>query len=189
MKIIVGLGNPGKKYLRAFHNIGFMTLEAVAQKLNIKIKKLRCKSLIAESNLNGNKFVLACPQTYMNLSGEAVVLLLEKFKSDLDELLVVYDDADIGLGSIRLRPWGSAGTHNGMKNIIQSLGSEQFKRLRIGIGPPPEHVPLHEYVLQDIPKDLRQTMFEAIMSASDSIIDWINGAPFDAIMQNYNKTN
>ncbi|NLC16555.1 MAG: aminoacyl-tRNA hydrolase [Clostridiales bacterium] len=188
MKIIVGLGNPGKKYLRAFHNVGFMALEAAAQKLNLKIKKLRCKSLIAESNLNGNKFVLACPQTYMNLSGEAVVLLLQKFKSTLDELLVVYDDADISLGSLRLRPWGGAGSHNGMKNIIHCLGSEQFKRLRIGIGPPSEHIPLHEYVLQDIPLDLRQAMFEAIMRASDSIIDWIGGAPFDAVMQNYNKT-
>ncbi|HEY8423535.1 MAG TPA: aminoacyl-tRNA hydrolase [Clostridia bacterium] len=189
MKIIVGLGNPGSKYLRTFHNAGFMTLEACAQKLGIKIKKLRCKSLIAESNLNGNKFVLACPQTFMNLSGEAVSLLLQTYKSGLDELLVVYDDADLNLGAIRLRAQGSAGTHNGMRNIVQMLGSENFKRLRIGIGKPPENVPLEHYVLQDIPQSMREPMFDAIMRASDGIIDWINGVPFETVMQNYNKRN
>lgn len=189
MKIIVGLGNPGAKYLRTFHNVGFMTLEAVAQKLDVKIKKLRCKSLIAEANLSGNKFVLACPQTFMNLSGEAVRLLLQTFKSSLDELLVVYDDADLNLGALRLRPWGSAGTHNGMRNIVHCLDSEQFKRLRIGIGRPPENVPIDDYVMRDIPQEARQTMFDSIMSASDCIIDWIQGTPFDTIMQNYNKAN
>ncbi|HEY8418848.1 MAG TPA: aminoacyl-tRNA hydrolase [Clostridia bacterium] len=188
MKIIVGLGNPGSKYLRTFHNIGFMTLEAAAQKLDIKIKKLRCKSLIAESNLGGNKFVLACPQTYMNLSGEAVSSLLQTYKADLDELLVVYDDADLNLGAIRIRPHGSAGTHNGMRNIVHCLDSENFKRMRIGIGKP-EHMPLEDYVLRDIPMEARQIMFDAIMRASDAIIDWINGAPFETIMQNYNKSN
>jgi PTH1 family peptidyl-tRNA hydrolase len=188
MKIIVGLGNPGSKYLRTFHNLGFMTLEAVAQKLNIKIKKLRCKSLIAEAKIGGNKFVLACPQTYMNLSGEAVSLLFQNFKAGLDELLVVYDDADLNMGSIRIRPHGSAGTHNGMKSIVHCLDSEDFKRLRIGIGKP-EHIPLEDYVLKDIPTEARQAMFDAIMRASDAVIEWIRGAPFETIMQNYNKSN
>ncbi|HEY8444211.1 MAG TPA: aminoacyl-tRNA hydrolase [Clostridia bacterium] len=189
MKIIVGLGNPGSKYIRTFHNAGFMTLEAAAQKLDIKIKKLRCKSLIAEGNLDGNKFVLACPQTFMNLSGEAVLSLLQTFKADLDELLVIYDDADLNLGAIRIRPRGSAGTHNGMRNIVACLDSENFKRMRIGIGKPPENVPLEDYVLRDIPTEAREAMFDAIMRASDAVIDWIRGEPFEAIMQNYNRNS
>ena len=186
MKIVVGLGNPDKKYLKTFHNVGFMVLDAAAQKLNLKIKKSRCRSLIAESNLNGQKFVLAMPQTYMNLSGEAVLSLIQNFKASADDLLVVYDDCDLDLGMLRLRTTGSAGTHNGMKNIINLLNTENFKRLRIGIGKPPANFPLADYVLSDIPSDSRHTMFEAILRASDCIIDWLNGQTFDTVMQQYN---
>lgn len=186
MKIVVGLGNPDKKYFRTFHNAGFMVLEAAAQKLDLKIKKSRSKSLISEANLKGEKFVLAQPQTYMNLSGEAVLSLLDSFKASIDDLLVVYDDCDLDAGVLRLRTSGSAGTHNGMKSIVTCLKTENFKRLRVGIDKPPVNYPLADYVLSDIPQGLRQTMFDAVMRASTCVIDWLNGASFDTIMQNYN---
>ena len=186
MKIVVGLGNPDKKYIRTFHNMGFMVLEAAAQKLDIKIKKSRSRSLIAEANFKGEKFVFALPQTYMNLSGEAVLLLLDNFKASIDDLLIVYDDCDLDAGVLRLRTLGSAGTHNGMKSIITCLKTENFKRLRVGIGKPPVNYPLADYVLSDIPEVLRQTMFDAIIRASDCVIDWLSGVTFDNVMQNYN---
>lgn len=166
--------------------MGFMVLEATAQKLDVKIKKSRCKSLIAETNLKGEKFVLATPQTYMNLSGEAVISLLETFDATPDDLLVVYDDCDLHAGALRLRTSGSAGTHNGMRNIINCLKTQDFKRLRVGIGSAPPNISLADYVLSDIPSDMRQTMFDTIMRASDGIIEWLNGTPFDTVMQKYN---
>lgn len=186
MKIAVGLGNPDSKYLRTFHNMGFMAIDAAAQKLNVKIKKSRGYSLIAEININGEKCILAKPQTYMNLSGQAVAELLKKFKADIDDLMILYDDADLDAGILRLRNFGSAGTHNGMRNIIANLQNENFKRLRIGIGKPPQNIPIADYVLSDIPENLRQIIFESIMRSSDALIDWLQGQDFEQVMQKYN---
>lgn len=131
MVIVVGLGNPEKKYEGTFHNIGFEVVNALAKKWNIKIEKNKFKALIGEGVINGEKVLLAEPQTYMNLSGESVVLLKEKFKDA--RILVVVDDIDLPRGEIRFRERGSAGTHNGLRSIVAHIGQE-FERLKIGIG-------------------------------------------------------
>lgn len=162
MYIIVGLGNPGRKYSRTRHNAGFDALELFADKHKISISRIRCKALVGEGRVAGEKVVLAMPQTYMNLSGESVSLLLAYYKTPLDRLIVVYDDVDLPLGRLRLRPKGSAGTHNGMRSIIYLLGNDEFTRLRIGIDKPPEKFELADYVLSGYATaEERQTAFDA----------------------------
>ena len=134
MKIIVGLGNPKKEYINTRHNVGFMALDALHKKLNATDWKeeSKFKALIAEATVNGEKVLLVKPVTFMNLSGEAVTKIMGFFKAELEDLTVIYDDLDLPTGTIRIRDKGSAGTHNGMKSIIQLLGTEEFKRIRIG---------------------------------------------------------
>ena len=141
MKIVVGLGNFGDKYAYTFHNMGFLSIEVLADKLGLKFDKKECDSLVAVGYKGGEKVVLAKPLTYMNLSGVAVKQLLAKNKATPADLLVIYDDIDLPKGNIRVRPKGSAGTHNGMRNIIAEIKTEEFRRVRIGIGKPPENVP------------------------------------------------
>ena len=131
MVIVVGLGNPEKKYEGTFHNIGFEVVDAFAKKWNIKISKNKFKALVGEGNVDGEKVLLVKPQTYMNLSGESVVLLKEKFADA--RILVVVDDIDLPRGEVRFRERGSAGTHNGLRSIVSHIGQE-FERLKIGIG-------------------------------------------------------
>ena len=173
MILIVGLGNPGKEYEDTHHNMGFMVLDEFAKSVDAKICKNKDKSLIFEGNIMGEKTILAKPQTYMNLSGEAVVALKNRFKPD--KILVVYDDIDVEVGAIRFRNSGSAGSHNGMRSIVSLLGSQDFARVRIGIGPKPPFVPLVDYVLADVPKAERQAFFDAFSVASDEVIKLIDG--------------
>ncbi len=171
MKIVVGLGNYGDKYAYTFHNMGFLSIEALADKLGFKFKERECDALVAVGYRGGEKIVLAKPLTYMNLSGVAVKQLVKKYKADISkDLIVIYDDIDLPKGSIRVRAKGSAGTHNGMRNIISELGSGDFHRIRIGIGPVPSSVPLVDYVLADVPKAERQTLFDAFSLAADEAI-------------------
>ena len=176
MVLIVGLGNPGGKYVHTRHNVGFDVTEVFSQKFDIPIRKLRCKAALGEGSVFGERVVLAQPQTFMNLSGESVVQLMNWYKPELDRLLVVYDDIDLPEGKQRFRTNGSAGTHNGMRNIIYLLGEDQFPRLRVGIGRPPEHWDLKDWVLTgyDTP-EMRKTMFDAYMGAADCIGEWIRG--------------
>ncbi len=176
MYLIIGLGNPGEKYLLNYHNLGFMTIDYLCDLLKVKLKKSECKSLTGEFFCGGEKVVLAKPQTYMNLSGEAVRELIGKYKPELCNVLVIYDDIDIDKGAVRYRQEGSAGTHNGMRNIIDVLGSTAFPRVRIGAGRPPEFVPLADYVLSDIPKEERPAMFEAIRQAAEKAVDLVKNA-------------
>ncbi len=134
MYLIVGLGNPGKKYELTRHNMGFITVERLAEKEGIKISRAKFKSLMGEGMIGGEKVVLLKPQTYMNLSGEAVREAFNYFKIEPEKMMVVYDDIDIPLGSLRIRKSGSAGTHNGMRSVIYQLGIDDFPRMRIGIG-------------------------------------------------------
>lgn len=147
--IIVGLGNYGDKYEYTYHNIGFLAIDRIARELGVKFNRRECDSLTAITQKGGHRLVLAKPQTYMNNSGIAVKQLVAKYGS-MDDLLVIYDDIDIGKGSIRFREKGSAGTHNGMRSIIEKLGSQDFKRMRIGIGPVPENILLVNYVIGDM---------------------------------------
>lgn len=191
MKIIVGLGNPTPKYRNNYHNLGFMTADALAEKLKMKIKTSECKSLTAQKTIDGDDVVIAKPQTFMNLSGEAVKELLRKYGAYSEDLIVVYDDADIPVGKLRLRKEGSAGTHNGMRSIIKEINSENFPRLRIGFGCAElkdKSVPIIEKVLSDISYTDREKINEAIQKAADKLFDYIAGKlTFDALMQEINK--
>jgi PTH1 family peptidyl-tRNA hydrolase len=146
MYIIAGLGNPGKEYANTRHNSGYMALEYLAEKLNVKLNKLKFNSVYGETSVNGEKVMLVKPVTYMNRSGLALGEIIRFYKVPTENLIVIYDDIDIPLGTLRIRPKGSAGTHNGMKSIISSLGSE-FPRIRIGIGRN-QDMDLADYVLR-----------------------------------------
>ncbi len=168
MIAIIGLGNPGKQYEKTYHNSGFMALDLFAKKHGVEFKKKKFNALYAELFLGSEKVVLLKPQTYMNSSGESVSQLVKKLKLDLKNLLVAYDDVDIKVGEVRLREKGSAGSHNGMKSIIGLLGSENFPRLRIGIGG--EYFNLVDYVLSEVRTDAKET-FEKSLEQAVHIMD------------------
>ena len=134
MFVVAGLGNPGRKYEKTRHNMGFWAVDRLAEKNDIKIKKIKHKALIGDGIISGEKVLLVKPQTYMNLSGESLREIVDYYNVDLSRLLVIYDDFDIEAGSLRIRKKGSAGSHNGMKSIINQLGSQDFPRIRVGIG-------------------------------------------------------
>lgn len=147
MYVIVGLGNPGSKYEHTRHNVGFEIIEALARRNKISVMKSKCKAIVGEGIIGGQRAVLCMPQTYMNLSGESVVQLCNWYKPEYDQLIVLFDDTDLPAGKVRFRPEGSAGTHNGMRNIIALLGRTDFPRIRVGIGRPPEGWELRDFVL------------------------------------------
>lgn len=168
MYLIVGLGNPGKKYELTRHNIGFEAIDRLANELGIQVSKTKFKALIGEGHYNGEKVVLAKPQTFMNLSGEAVMAMMAFYNVKPEELIVVYDDIDTDPGKLRIRKKGSAGTHNGMRNIIYLLKSEEFPRVRIGIGKP-MHGDLADYVLNRFSKEEMTVMGPVLDNACKSI--------------------
>ncbi len=134
MYIIIGLGNPGKKYENTRHNMGFIAIDRLAEKHNIQVDKIKFKALVGDGRIAGQKVLLVKPQTYMNLSGESVREVANYYKVNTNDIIVIYDDLDLPLGHIRIRKSGSAGTHNGMKSVVYQLRSDQFPRIRIGIG-------------------------------------------------------
>ena len=181
MKMIVGLGNPGKQYERTRHNSGFMAIDKVAEKLNLNIDKKEFAALTAKNN----QVILVKPQTYMNNSGEAVSQIMKYYHIDINDLLIIYDDLDLKYGQLRLRLKGSSGGHNGIKSIINYIHSENFKRIRIGI----EKNPLIEtadYVLGKVEKDKQQLFDDSIEKASQAAIEFITDE-FEKIMNKYNK--
>ena len=181
MKMIVGLGNPGKQYERTRHNSGFMAIDKVAEKLNLNINKKEFAALTSKNN----QVILVKPQTYMNNSGEAVSQIMKYYHIDINDLLIIYDDLDLKYGQLRLRLKGSSGGHNGIKSIINYIHSENFKRIRIGI----EKNPLIEtadYVLGKVEKDTQQLFDDSIEKASQAAIEFITDE-FEKIMNKYNK--
>ena len=187
MKLIVGLGNPDKKYLNTFHNLGFMALDGVASKLCADFAKQKCKATIAEIKIGKEKIILAKPLTYMNLSGESVRELLAFYKIPLEDLIVIYDDYDLPKGEIRIREKGSAGTHNGMRNILKELGTGDFARIRVGFNPATEtRVPLIDYVLSGIKEEDKSLFEKAIDKAGSAGYDFALGKPIQEVMQKYN---
>lgn len=169
MYIIIGLGNPGSKYEKTYHNMGFCTLDELAKRHSISIDKKKCKAIVGEGLIDGIKCVLCKPQTFMNLSGESVVQLLSWYKCNRDQLIVIYDDTDLPAGKVRFRPEGSAGTHNGMRNIVALTGRTDFPRFRIGIGRPPEKMDLADYVLSVPSGDSASLINQAICKAADAV--------------------
>lgn len=187
MKLIVGLGNPDREYLNTFHNLGFMSVDKCAEILGMEFKKQKCRALLAEKSIGGEKVILAKPLTYMNLSGESVREILSFYKIPISDLVVIYDDYDLPKGEIRIRKSGSAGTHNGMRNIVKEVGSSSFARIRIGFKPEGESkIPLINYVLSGIKVEDKPLFEKAIQSAGESASMFARGEDLDQIMQKFN---
>lgn len=185
MYIIVGLGNPGKKYEHTRHNVGFDVIDRFAEKHDIKVDRLKHKALIGEGRIAGEKVVLIKPQTYMNLSGESLISAVNFYKPDMDKVVVVYDDIDIDIGHIRIRKKGSAGSHNGMKSIISNLSTQDFPRFRVGVGRPESGRDLADFVLSRVSKTEEGKMMESIdntVSALEVMIE----SDLDLAMNRYN---
>ncbi|MFD2671541.1 aminoacyl-tRNA hydrolase [Marinicrinis sediminis] len=181
MKWFVGLGNPGKQYAPTRHNVGFMALDQFAQSHGLTFTtKKSFRSEIAEGTIAGTKVMLMKPMTYMNLSGEAVRAFLDYYKIDLDDFIVVYDDLDTELGKIRLRYKGSAGGHNGIRSIIQHTGTQQFKRIRMGISRPAQ-MTVVDYVLSPFAK-AEQEALQMALDQSERAMKMILQEPFEKVM-------
>ncbi|MEJ2600037.1 MAG: aminoacyl-tRNA hydrolase [Anaerolineales bacterium] len=168
--LIAGLGNPGRKYRETRHNIGFMLADHLANRLGVSFSRLESKALVTKAEYQGRRLVLAKPQTYMNLSGNAVGSLARFYKVPLQNLLVAYDDVDLPLGTIRLRPGGGSAGQKGMESIIERLGTQEFPRLRLGIGRPPGRMEAAAYVLQSFKKDEIELLHELLERAVDAVL-------------------
>ena len=186
MYYIVGLGNPGLQYENTRHNVGFMTIDYLARKYDIDVRKLKFKSLYGQGEISGHKVMLVKPQTYMNNSGEAVRELKNFYKFDSDKLIVIYDDIDIDFGTIRIRKKGSAGSHNGMKSIIYQIQDNQFPRIKISIGKKPEQWDLANFVLSGFTKDEVKVLEDEIRLAAEAI-EIILGENIDKAMNKCNS--
>ncbi len=186
MFLIVGLGNPEEKYAKNFHNLGFMAAGDVAQKLGVKFKKKECEASVAEAFFGGEKVIIARPLTYMNASGRAVKQLINKYKISPENLVVLYDDYDIPKGHVRIRPSGSAGTHNGMRSIIAEIGFSNFARVRLGIRDENVNIPIINYVLADIQKEDYDLFSSACERAAEAAISLAKGEEVEKVMCRYN---
>lgn len=184
MYIIVGLGNPGKQYENTRHNIGFITVDYLANQHNIKINKIKHKALVGEGFINREKVLLVKPQTFMNLSGRSVREILDYYKVEADELIVIYDDIDLETGKIRIRKKGSAGTHNGMRSIIYDIQTDLFPRIRIGVGRD-ERIELSSYVLSKFKKDEIEIVEKAVRDSAKAVEAFIEHG-IDNAMNEYN---
>ena len=184
MKLIVGLGNPGKEYAGTRHNCGFMVIDRLASKLNVDVDQNKFKGLYAKVKYHGEDIILLKPQTYMNLSGESVNAVMNFFKIDKDDLLVIYDDLDMPVGKLRLRKTGSAGGHNGIKNIIAHLNSQDFKRIRVGIDRH-KYMNVADYVLSRFSKVESEAIEQGIENAANAVLDYLDN-DFNHEMNYYN---
>lgn len=185
MFLIVGLGNPGSQYEFTKHNVGFLTVDYLADKLNIKINKLKFKGLFAKEKIENEDVVLLKPQTYMNLSGESVRDFANFFKIPPENIIVVVDDVDLPMGKIRIRKKGSAGTHNGMKSIIYQLQSDNFIRIKVGIEKENRKDDLADYVLKGFSKDEVPIMEESMERAAKAVLEILKKGP-DVAMNKFN---
>ena len=184
MKLIVGLGNIGSEYAKTNHNAGFMVVDALAEKYGFTFKNRGCDADYGEYKNTVDKFIVAKPRTYMNESGKAVKSLMKKFNIDIHDVVVICDDIDQEPGKVRLRKSGSAGTHNGLKSIIAETGSQEFNRLRVGIGRQAQHQDLANFVLGRMRMTDEQKL--GLDKAVDALYDYIMGHDIDNIMSKYN---
>ncbi len=190
MYLIVGLGNPGTRYRSTYHNLGFMVADALARARKIKFTGKECDAVTAKGKVDGEEFVVAKPQTYMNLSGESVRKLVRKYCDDESRLIVVYDDADLPVGRMRLREEGSSGTHNGMRSIVAALGTTEFKRLRIGIknaALADREVDIADYVLSHIDYADKKAIENCVEEAAAALIDLVGGADIQRVEERLNR--
>ncbi|HCR72631.1 MAG TPA: aminoacyl-tRNA hydrolase [Anaerolineae bacterium] len=183
--LIIGLGNPGREYKDTRHNIGFMLMDYLAEKLDARGMKVQSKAITISALYNEKKIILAKPQTYMNLSGQSVQGLLNFYKIPFENLLVAHDDLDIPFGTIRIRPTGGPGGQRGMADTIEQLGTKDFPRLRLGISRPPGRMQAKDYVLQNFSKDEQKLLPEILSRASDAALEFVmNG--LNMAMNKYN---
>lgn len=186
--LIVGLGNPGREYKETRHNIGFMFIDHLAEKIGARGMKVQSKAIVISGLYEERKIILAKPQTFMNLSGQSVQGLLHFYKIPHTHLLVAHDDLDIPYGAIRIRPTGGPGGQRGMANTIELLGTKDFPRLRLGIGRPPGRMDAKDYVLQDFSKDEKKIMPEFLTRASDAALEFVMQG-LNSAMNKYNGSS
>ncbi|MBP7176137.1 MAG: aminoacyl-tRNA hydrolase [Thermoclostridium sp.] len=187
MLVLVGLGNPGREYERTRHNAGFEAIDYLAALYRISLTREKFRSLIGEGMIQSEKVLLVKPQTYMNNSGEAVRAIMDFYKLQPNQLVVVFDDIDLEPGAIRIRTRGSAGTHNGMRSILYHLGTEVFPRIRIGIGKPDPRFDLADYVLGRLDPSEQKAMSEAVEKVAEAIgILLVSG--IETAMGKFNET-
>lgn len=186
MKLIVGLGNPGKQYEQTRHNIGFEVIDKLSDRLNIPLDQSKFKGLYGMGHVNGEKVFLLKPLTYMNLSGESIRAIMDYYDIDLDDLVVIYDDLDLPVGKIRLRQKGSAGGHNGIKSTIAHIGTQTFNRIRIGVDRPKNGMKVSDYVLGKFQKEEQEVMEDVIVTCAKACEEWFQH-PFLKVMNDYNQ--
>ena len=185
MKMIVGLGNPGKKYEKTKHNVGFMVVDELAKEYQATFQKNPFEAEVATFFIDGEKIILVKPQTYMNLSGESIIQFKKFYKISNKNIIVIYDDIDLKIGDIRLKAKGGAGTHNGMKSVVQNLNTEDFIRVRVGIGSPENKEDMINYVIGPIPKREKEILEGSIEKAAESVIEILKSG-IDVAMNRFN---
>lgn len=186
MYLIVGLGNPESDYSKTRHNMGFNVINKIASQYTIDINKTKFKGLFGSGIIEGQKVILLKPQTFMNLSGESVIEAMNFYKITPNELIVIYDDFDTDSGAIRIRRTGSAGSHNGMKSVINSINTENFCRVRVGIGKPQNKIDLITYVIGHVPEEDMNVLDKGTDIAKEAVVEIIkNGA--EMAMNKFNK--
>ena len=183
--LIAGLGNPGRNFERNRHNVGFMLLNHIATRLGENFTKVESKALVAKTSYLGERVILVKPQTYMNNSGGPISSLIRYYQVLLDNVLITYDDVDLPLGTIRIRPYGGSAGQKGMQSIIESLGTEEFPRLRIGTGRPPGRMEAADYVLQDFPSSEMDLLADTLDRAVEAVLTFIQYG-IDRAMNEYN---
>ena len=181
--VLVGLGNPGRVYRNTRHNVGFMTLDVLCQGINIKLSRMQSNAMIGSGFVDERKVILAKPQTFMNLSGKAVSSLVKFYKIPLTHLLVIHDDIDLPFGTLRMRPGGGSAGQKGLASIIQQLETQDFPRLRIGVGRPPGQMSGADYVLQDFSTSEQAVLNELLGRAAQAAKIFIKSGPEEAMNQ------
>ena len=185
MYLIVGLGNPESDYSNTRHNMGFNTINKLAKQYEIEISRSKFKGLYGTGMIEGEKVILLKPQTFMNLSGESIKEIVEFFKIEMEQIIIIYDDIDIEPGTIKIRKAGGPGTHNGMKSVVHELNTQNFKRVRVGIGMPEETEDLVEYVIGAIPEEEKEKLDKGTDLAKDAVIEIIKSG-IDIAMNKFN---
>jgi PTH1 family peptidyl-tRNA hydrolase len=186
--LIVGFGNPGRQYKCNRHNVGFMLVDNLAKRLGTTFSRMESRALVTKTTYLDKRLILAKPQTYMNLSGQAVASLVIFYKIPLENLLIAYDDVDLPLGTIRLRPMGGSAGQKGMRSTVERLGTEEFPRIRLGIDRPPGAMQAADYVLQDFSKDEIEIVNHVIDRATDATLVFVTEG-LDVAMNIYNTHN
>ncbi len=185
MYLIVGLGNPEGEYSNTRHNMGFDAINHLSRKLNINVNKEKFKGIYGDTILNGEKVILLKPQTYMNLSGESIIQFKQFYKIPPENIIVIYDDIDVDVGKIKIRKKGGPGSHNGMKSVVKELKSEDFPRIRVGIGKPMFKEMMIGYVLEKLNGNEREILEESTKLAANAVYDIITSG-IDKAMNKYN---